>query len=434
MYIYHKFFLFLLFNSLFGLQASNTLAQDFPYRLPQYPFVRYDLNKIKFNGDSAEFMKLFNKMSVLERTGEGQLNIVHLGDSHIQADIFSGRVRRRMQTFIRGANAGRGYVFPYRLAHTNQPYGFFIKATGKWMGTSVLRPKFPVTFGIGGMVAITADAAATLQIILKKEDFVKYEFNKVRIFYNNDSLSFQPVVDNGLAKMVAESKEEGWVDFEMNRYTDTLLLHFEKQNDQQKRFQFWGVSLTTDDPGIVYHSMGVNGADFDAWLRDELLFTQLSSLKPDLLIVSLGTNDVYTKVLNQDIFNASLSQFIARVELQLPGVPVLFTTPGDHYRYRRALNFNTELAVKFMLEQTKEKSHMAVWDMNQIMGGQNSIVLWTKYGLTAGDKLHYNSSGYILQADLLFNAFLESYDNYIDINYRNKILKLPHSNQANKMK
>lgn len=416
------------------MQASHLVAQDYPYRMPQYPFIRYDLNQLQFNADSAAFMQLFAKMSNLERTGEGQLNIVHIGDSHIQADIFSGRIRRRMQSFIRGANAGRGYVFPYRLAATNQPYGYYIKATGKWRGTSVLRPKFPSQFGIGGMVAYTSDVTSTLSIILRREDFMKYDFNKVRVFFQHDSLSFTPVVDGGNASIINESAEEGWVDFQLNRYTDTLTIHFRKDLPQQSRFQLYGFSLTTDDPGIVYHSMGVNGSDFDSWLRAEFLFTQIKSLQPDLLIVSLGTNDVYTKVLNEQMLESSVSSFIKLAEAYLPGVPIILTTPGDHYRYRRHLNFNTELAAQIYLRQAKGKSNVAVWDMNKIMGGQNSIVLWTKYGLTAGDKLHYNSAGYILQADLFFNAFLQSYDNYIDTHFRNKIQNLPTGSHANKMK
>ena len=48
------------------------------------------------------------------------------------------------------------------------------------------------------------------------------------------------------------------------------------------------------------------------------------------------------------------------------------------------------------------------------MGGLNSVTLWYKAGLTARDKLHFSRHGYFLQADLMFNAFLKSYDQYTE--------------------
>ena len=44
---------------------------------------------------------------------------MHIGDSHIQADWWTGYLRIRLQELF--GSAGRGLVFPYQLAGTNSP-------------------------------------------------------------------------------------------------------------------------------------------------------------------------------------------------------------------------------------------------------------------------------------------------------------------------
>jgi len=55
-----------------------------------------------------------------------------------------------------------------------------------------------------------------------------------------------------------------------------------------------------------------------------------------------------------------------------------------------------------------------VWDFYSVMGGLNSIWVWNRFGLANRDHIHFTRKGYELQGDLFFNAFLKSYDNFID--------------------
>jgi len=53
----------------------------------------------------------------LEKSKDRKLNIVHIGDSHIQADVMPNVMRQRLQESF--GNAGLGLVFPYSLVRTN---------------------------------------------------------------------------------------------------------------------------------------------------------------------------------------------------------------------------------------------------------------------------------------------------------------------------
>ena len=97
-----------------------------------------------------------------------RVSVVHIGDSHLQADEFSGRVRQELQRTY--GNAGRGLVFPYAVARTNGSPTYRTAATsGAWRMKRVLsaaRPDSTLPIGLSGISLATSDsgAAFTLRI------------------------------------------------------------------------------------------------------------------------------------------------------------------------------------------------------------------------------------------------------------------------------
>ena len=65
------------------------------------------------------------------------------------------------------------------------------------------------------------------------------------------------------------------------------------------------------------------------------------------------------------------------------------------------------------------KYHTGVWDMFEVMGGLNSIVLWEKNRLARHDKIHFTREGYLTLGDLFFNALMKKFENYM--NEKNKL-------------
>ena len=60
-----------------------------------------------------------------------------------------------------------------------------------------------------------------------------------------------------------------------------------------------------------------------------------------------------------------------------------------------------------------KKHNGAVWDMFQVMGGLKSANIWMARGLLKRDRIHFTREGYNLIGDLLFNAIMEAYENYL---------------------
>ena len=100
--------------------------------------------------------RLFGKLEKLLRTGEGRINVVHIGGSHIQAGTFSGRMRTRFQQLGGEMNAGWGFMFPYRISRTNSPFGYYIRYSGGWQSCrNIEQRKNDQLLGVGGISATT---------------------------------------------------------------------------------------------------------------------------------------------------------------------------------------------------------------------------------------------------------------------------------------
>ena len=67
-------------------------------------------------------------------------------------------------------------------------------------------------------------------------------------------------------------------------------------NSEQSNFALNGIVLENDQNGIIYHAIGVNGARFSDYNKCSLFFDQIQALQPDLIIVSLGTNEAFGRL------------------------------------------------------------------------------------------------------------------------------------------
>lgn len=405
------FFTFLILSIIYIFDAN---AQDFPYSEQQYNFIRYDKNNITFPGDSSQFENLFNKFDQVIKTGEGKINIIHIGGSHIQAGIYSGVVRKKMQTFFPGLNGGRGLIFPYRMSKTNNPKNYKITWTGEWETCRNIEKK-GCELGLLGISATCKEKDAHIQIKLA-ENYVRYDFNSVKIF-NKIGDTYMKVYpeDINCVFTVEEFPEKGYTQITTEDYLKELKFKLIQTDTIQKEFILYGISLENDNPGVVYSDVGINGASIPSFLRCNLLEQHTEVINPDLVILSLGTNDTYTTNFNPDFYKRNYKKLIQSIKRAAPEAAVLITVPNDSYYKRRHPNSNTALAEKAVIQLADELS-CGVWNFYKIMGGYNSSYLWFKEKLMHTDLIHFSKTGYIIKGNLMFEAILKAYDNHIDEN------------------
>lgn len=402
-----------------ALLSLPALAQPDPLRTAAQPFLDVSANRIIQRGDSSGMEAWNQKLDRLYFTGEGQLNVVHIGGSHIQADMWSQQARHRMQQTAPGIRAGRGFIFPFTMAKTNNPYWYEVKHTGNWSAVRNVTKADTSTLGLAGISVTTRDTLTTLDVSFRGDQYPGYDFNRIKVLHGRDSSFAVEAWSNDSTVRIQRSVDasDGITTFQYDRYVDTLRLRFRRTESTQVRFTLHGITLESDDPGIFYHAIGVNGAATKSYLRCQRFTDHMAVVKPDLVVFSVGINDAHDSEFDPKRFKRNYTQLIERVRLAAPDAAIVLTTNTDSFFKRRVANRNAYKVREAMLELSAEQG-VAVWDMFTVMGGLGSIAKWESAGLAQKDRIHFNRQGYMLLGDLQVAAIMEAYGEHVKRNAR----------------
>jgi lysophospholipase L1-like esterase len=369
-----------------------------------YSFIKYDENRLLFDKDSSTFMELFKKMTEINGGDIKKMTIVHIGGSHVQGGTWSNSFLEGFQQSF-NVQGGGYFVFPYKLAKTNgQPYARSF-GTGHWKKCRCVQKDFCLPLGMNGMSVGTNDSANTFGVSLTNKAVCR-KFNSVKI-YHNFNCSFELNCTMHVNK--EDCRDEGYTVFEFDRLLDSVVFQVHKTDTMAKDFTLYGFSLEDKtSSGFYLAGLGANGASSNSFLRCNLFVSQLKTIKPDLVVLSLGVNDVQGKGFTKEEFIQHYDSLITMVKEAAPNCAILLTTTTDNYIRRRTPNKRTETARDALIEVMKHHQ-CAVWDMYEIMGGFKSISKWYKTGLAARDKVHFSPKGYKISGILMFEALYKSY-------------------------
>ncbi len=396
------------------LAVRMTFSQAYnpSWELRFFPFINYNLNRFEMPGDNKDFTKLFSKFDTMLQKGSGAISIVHIGGSHIQADIYTHRVRQLLQSMYPGILGSRGFFFPYKIAHTNSPSNLRINYTGEWLTSKNTQAQPALTLGLSGITTSLVNDSASIGLIARYDSIYRYDFNKVRIYCSPVNDSCLPrILPPSLVSNSFYNTKAHYLQFDLNSYIDSLNIKVYR-GDSLHPFELYGISLDNDDPGITYNAIGVNGAMLKSYLQCNLFAAQLQSLEPDWIIISIGTNEGNTRNFNADAYRQNYIKMIRVIRECAPDAALLLTVPNDSYLNKRYINHNTSIIRDIIYEIARENS-CGVWDFYTIMGGLNSARAWYNNGLMAKDHIHFNKPGYILKGELFYTAFMESWSNSI---------------------
>lgn len=378
----------------------------------KYKFIKTEKNKLE--GDSTTLFPLFEKLKQLEQAKDRKVVIVHIGDSHLQADHYPGVLRVNLQKQF--GNAGRGLVAPFKVGRTNEPSNYKSASNTRWHARRIVNEKDSLPIGISGLSIKNDDYKTSLMISTFNREGLDYSFNKVTLFhqkgFNNysfnvcDSLScFQAAIDASTDTLTEFStvkvNSANCVIFNIDS-NDTL---------SKKTALIYGLLLENEQPGVLYNTIGINGAEYRHYNKNPKLQSQLALLNPDLIIVSLGTNEAYAPRYNNADFYNQVDSLVSNLKLQNPDATFIITTPGDSNKSRKYKNPNNLKAANTLIDYCK-KNNLVYWNWFSIMGGTGVINKWALKGLTSKDKLHLSRKGYEIQGALLHAAILRAYHDF----------------------
>lgn len=491
-------------DSLIFAPDSSKIPPLFELDTLAYPFIKLAENQISNLSGLKHF---YHQLGELEAGRIHQVRILHVGDSHIQADFWSGWMRALLQR--RFGQAGRGLIFPYKQAGSHNPLDLVTQSNTAWLGRWRTYHDDDIDTGISGMVIQTNQPNFELIFSQKNRYGLDNRFDCITLFYRKGEQAFDVIAEvpsaegngdpisvalkttpppwqNPVTNVINHRVKSGESFYtiahrygmrveqlkrfngqrtnlikpgqtlkipqhgkamvkkmpsapvpvpsmagykEVARFSgqnddgspyfsticfdepaDLLRLRGIRSNDAQRQATIYGVLLENSyGSGILYASSGVNGATFYHFNRTGTFLDQLPGVQPDLVIVSLGTNESVIPRFPTGQIETEVDHFLQKIRFQLPQASILVTTNSDNLRNKVIDNPNS-LVMRDLLIRKSREYNAAWWDLYQIMGGTGSMRQWRNQGLAQPDGVHFTESGYLLQAQLLNAALMNAYD------------------------
>lgn len=398
-------------------------AQELPLQRPilDLDFANFDRNHLIFPGDSVAMERFFQKMDSVVFFGEGNVNILHIGGSHVQAGFFTQQFRDNLLNINMDLIGGQYFVFPFSAGKTNNPSHYIVSSTGEWTYCrNAVYGEFDKRMGLAGAAVTTNDPEATISIVTREKNPTNvtpnFYFNKVTLLGFSETENVVPAVSLDSAIIQGKYNDfQGAYTFTLPHFTDSICIVFQSMESE---FTLTGVLLENGMPGISVHGIGVNGASVSSYLRCNDFERDLKLVKPDLIIFGIGINDAVENDFNKEIFKRNYDELISIMQRVNPDCALLFLTNNDSYKRlkRRKKRYEVNpngLVVEQAFMEMGKKYNAAVWDQFDVMGGLKSMQEWEQAGLAQKDKVHFTKAGYQLLGDLLYNALIESYIEHI---------------------
>jgi lysophospholipase L1-like esterase len=392
------------------LDQLTALADFNPGQTPMIPWrphpqdeiirpVYWKRNEITVLLDDANGT-LDNFYAALWRTERKEMNaitrVTHYGDSPTTADLITGDIRAQLQAHY--GDAGHGFTLLAKPWAWYQHRGVSLDGAG-WQ-------ILPVTnfetkdglFGLGG-VSFTAGNAARTQI--KLEDRGQSNFELYYLQQPGGGTVTVTSHEKTVAEIAtaADKQSPGFAAFSIPGGAAELELRSEGQ------VRLFGLTAEKPGPGLVYDSLGLNGASITVlshMFNKQHWAAELQERNPNLVVVNYGTNEAESAAFVDKQYEKELREAIRRIRAALPGASILVMSPMDRGHRTGPGEIETMATIPRIVatqRRVAKETGCGFFDTFTAMGGAGTMAKWysDQPRLVYADLIHpYPAGGKII--------------------------------------
>jgi lysophospholipase L1-like esterase len=219
----------------------------------------------------------------------------------------------------------------------------------------------------------------------------------------------------GKVETAAEERHPAWKSFELPPGTKKFTVRVEGG-----RVRLYGVEFSKAQPGVLYSSLGVNGANITLLSRafnGPHWTAQLHHYKPDLVVLAYGTNESGFPKFVDSTWAAEMKLAVKRVQTALPGASILLMSPMDRGERNERGEIETIAAMPRLVKieaKVAEDTGVAFFNTFQAMGGEGTMGRWyaAEPRLVGSDYIHPMPAGAKIVGELLYGALRDGYNEY----------------------
>jgi hypothetical protein len=345
--------------------------------------------------------------------------IVHYGDSPTTADLITGDVRELLQK--RFGDAGPGFTLIAKPWAWYQHHGVQISGTGWQMDAASHFVSHDGLFGLGGVSFIGGTNA---------HDTIKYTGigpTQFEIWY-----LAQP--DGGRVKVIADGSVIGQVDTAgphdgsdnddktpgFATVTATEPVHELQLQVESGRVRLFGVAAGRPGPGVVYDSLGMNGASITVLTRmfnREFWTAELRHREPNLIIINYGTNEADFAPYVNGPYEKDLREAVKRVQAAVPEASLMLMSPMDRGKRVGLDEIETMPTIPKIVaiqQRVAADTGCAFFNTFQAMGGDGTMARWYQgeRRLVSADLIHPIPAGGRIVANVFVRELMMGYNRF----------------------
>lgn len=374
--------------------------------------------------------------ALLHEQDTAVIRIAHYGDSQLEGDRMSWVIRDKFHEKFGGS--GIGYVPLKDLA----PVSYTRNSSGNWSKYTVFHDRYNSSFyGLSGCVfrfskytvnqtvsdSLSDDIPADTQQVVKGQAYYnayvsmkipyKYSFSKISVLYGNapDPCLINITSNDGNTVLSQTMKSTKSVRFS-GFYPESSVLSFKIEFSSDISPDFYGLYLDGSS-GVQVDNYSIRGHSGDGLMliNDEHLVEMIRLTNTRLIIFQYGANVVpciHSEKACESI-GALYYNLFMKFRKAMPDISILVIGAGDMARGGEGgySSYKWLPMINEMQKQAALKAGCAYWDLFNMMGGSNSILVWAdkKMAVTNG---HFSAKGQEVVANEIVEALMIEYNMY----------------------
>ncbi len=348
--------------------------------------------------------------------------VTHYGDSPITNDGITSTVRRLFQT--RFGDAGHGFILMDRPWAWYTHSAITFTSGGGWDNNPMMGAKvFDGQFGLGGVSFTASGAGRYARFAPSAEGETGRNFSRMDVYYLQQPSGgqFTVSVNGANSQTVSTSGTQRSAFFEIKAGASGANTFEVKSASGTVRL--FGAVLENDGPGVVYDSLGVNGAYaglLATVMGEDHWREQLEHRKPNLVIINYGANESqYASADQMARYEKDLREVIRRVRTALPNASILILSPMDRGQRVAGSKIITKPSIPMLVDMQRRvalEESCAFFNTFKAMGGEGTMARWSagrgNNHYVGGDLTHPTPEGAEVVGRLIYEALNDGYTKY----------------------
>ena len=221
----------------------------------------------------------------------------------------------------------------------------------------------------------------------------------------------------GQIDTAADAEAPGFATVKAAQPVTDLQIHVESG-----KVRLFGVASGKPGPGLLYDSLGMNGASITVLTRmfnREHWTAELRHREPNLIIINYGTNEADFAPYVNGPYEKDLREAVRRVQSAVPEASLMLMSPSGPVNHRTGPRRNSRLCRPSLQstpsrKRVAEETGCAFFNTFEAMGGEGTMARWYlgPRRLVSADLIHPIPAG----GRIVANAFVKELIRFVGYN------------------